>query len=292
MSTQKVNLYINSVYKNKDETNSKLKVVIPTGLLNLQGHDYYTMSVTAFSMYNTFYQLHTDNNSFAVFYKDLSNKITDAGLMNITCIGNPNVYQIRDDLNELLSDLITVDYDKISNTFTYTRVSPVTDNQHKIYIYCYGSGTFMGLDNNVEIEIPVNSLTSDPINVVAHRQLLFSVEGDIQFPQNNLDNSEKMCTPNNVLFVKDIDKHKNELITYENIDANASFQFRLTATETINQFMITVVDQDYNIISDLPNWQMTLQFQKCQDDNTESLLTQIKDYLRYIFLIIANYSNR
>ncbi len=78
-------------------------------------------------------------------------------------------------------------------------------------------------------------------------------------------------------------------MTYDNIDGNNSFEYRITATETINQFVISVTNQDFDFIDDLPDWQLCLQFTKTKEDQTESLLTQIKEYSRYIFLTIANY---
>ena len=292
-STQKVNLYINSKFKKKDETNSRLKIVIPAGLLNLQGSDYYTMSVTGFHMFNTFYQLN-ENKYFLIYHRNTNDNITTGKTAQLTCIGNPNVYQIRDDLIDVIKDFATVTYDKISNTFVFTRTSTQSSNENKLYISCINCGNFLGFDNDVQVEILAGTGTEStyPINVIAHTQLFFNIDGDIQLPQNNLDNSETICTPNSILFYKSIDQDKNKLLAYDNVDGNSSFQFRLTAAETINQFVINVTNQNFEEIEDLPDWQMSLQFQKNQEDNTESLLTQIKEYLRYIFLTIANYVQR
>ena len=291
-STQKVNLYINSKFKKKDETNSRLKIVIPAGLLNLQGSDYYTLSVTGFYMFNNFYQLN-ENKYFYVYHRDTSKNIVGGVFKAFTCIGNPNVYHIKDDLITLLNGYCSVTYDKLTNTFVFVRTSAQSSTQNKLYIYPLNCGNFFGFDNK-EMEILAGTGTEStyPINVIAHTQLFFNIDGDIQLPQNNLDNSETICTPNSILFYKSIDQDKNKLLAYDNVDGNSSFQFRLTAAETINQFVINVTNQNFKEIEDLPDWQMSLQFQKNQEDNTESLLTQIKEYLRYIFLTIANYVQR
>jgi hypothetical protein len=287
--TQKVNLYINSKFKKKDETNSKLKVVIPAGLLNLQGSDYYTLSVNGFYMFNSFYQLNK-NRYFLIYHKDTSGNVTAGQLKELTCLGNPNVYDIRNDLIEILTDIASVTYDKLTNTFIYVRQTEQSNSLYKLYISCINCGNFLGFDNNEQVEVTYDGTESYyPVNVIAHTQLLFNIDGDVQLPQNNLDNTDTICTPNSILFYKSIDQQKNKLLTYDNVDGNSSFQYRLTATETINQFVITVTNQNFEEIDDLPDWQMCLQFQKNQEDNTESLLTQIKEYLRYIFLSIANY---
>jgi len=56
-STAKVNLYINTKFRKADETTSRMKVIIPTGLLNLQDNDFYTLSINGFYMFNNFYQM-------------------------------------------------------------------------------------------------------------------------------------------------------------------------------------------------------------------------------------------
>jgi hypothetical protein len=285
----KVNLYINSKFRKADETTSKMKIVIPAGLLNLQGSDYYTLSINGFYMFNNFYQLN-QNGYFLVFHKNTSGDSYNSYLKQLTCIGNPNVYDIRDNLSTLLQNIATVTCDKTSNKFLFTRTSTQSTNQNILYINAFNCGNFLGFDNDRNIKIEATGTESYyPINVIAHTMLLFNIDGDIQLPQNNLDNSDTICGPNSILFYKHIDQQKNKLLTYDNIDGNNSFEYRITATETINQFVITVTNQDFEVIDDLPDWQLCIQFTKTKEDQTETLLTQIKEYLRYIFLTIANY---
>ena len=47
--TDKINLYINSSYRKKDETTSYLKCIVPSGLIKSYGKDYLTLSVTSSS---------------------------------------------------------------------------------------------------------------------------------------------------------------------------------------------------------------------------------------------------
>ena len=46
--TDKINLYINSRYRKKDETTSYLKCIIPSGLIKSYGKDYLTLFITSF----------------------------------------------------------------------------------------------------------------------------------------------------------------------------------------------------------------------------------------------------
>ncbi len=89
--------------------------------------------------------------------------------------------------------------------------------------------------------------------------------------------------------MKPIDINKNQLIMYDNYDGNASFQYKISQTDTINQINIRITNQDNEEITTLGDWQLTLQWERHDEDITESSLTQIKEYISYIFLIIGTY---
>ena len=296
MQTDKVNLYINSQYT-PDETNSKVTINIPTGLLKLhKENEYFTVSVNGFYCFSTFYQLTNANNRFLLYYKDSSNNIIQPAIGSLNCIGNPNVYNVRDNLNDLLNSVCQVVYDKISNTFVYVRKEPENDEIQlsvgslDMYIKTINCGNFMGLTDGEEIKVTSNGFVSNPINVLAHRQIFFAVDGDLQITENNLNNIQKsVFQPSNILFYKTIDTDANKLLVYDNEDSNSSFQYTVTRIENINNFSISVFNQDGYIIEDMPDWNMCLQFEHHVKDDSVTLLRQIKEYLSYIFLVIGNY---
>ena len=74
--TDKINLYINSSYRKKDETTSYLKCIVPSGLIKSYGKDYLTLSVTSFYCFNTLYQMDETNNEFSLVIRDISNNLT------------------------------------------------------------------------------------------------------------------------------------------------------------------------------------------------------------------------
>ncbi len=86
--TDKINFYFNSSYRKKDETTSYLKCIVPSGLIKSYRKDFLKLSVTSF------YCFSLDN-----------------------CICNPNVYDIRNELNELLNGYVSITYDKIKNLY-------------------------------------------------------------------------------------------------------------------------------------------------------------------------------
>ena len=292
--TNKINLYVNSSYKKTDETTTNLKCIIPSGLLPSYGRDYFTMSITSFYCYNTFYQMDSTNNEFNLIIRDTSNNLTQLFLFSFEdCIGNPNVYNIRDELNSLLNGYISVTYDKIKNLFLFTRTKAHNENNDKIYLKIKTCGTFLGFSkdyNNKEIEITEDGIYSyQPINVIYHRQLLINIDGGIPMNINNLDNRNGVFQPSSIIFMKPLDINRNQLIMYDNYDANSSFQYRISQIENLNQINIRITNQDNEEITTLGDWQLTFQFEQHNEDITERLLTQIKEYISYLFIIIGNY---
>ena len=296
--TDKINLYINSNYRKKDETTSYLKCIVPSGLIKSYGKDYLTLSVTSFYCFNTLYQMDETNNEFSLVIRDTSNNLTQLLFFSLdNCVGNPNVYDIRNELNELLNGNISITYDKIKNLFLFTRTKAQSTTNHKLYLKIKTCGTFLGFSkdyNNKEIEITTDGVFSyQPINVIYHQQLLINIDGDIQLPINNLDNKNSdVLEPSSVLFTKPIDIQKNQLIMYDNGDGNASFQYKISQKDTINQINIRITNQDNEDISTLGDWNLTLQFERHDEDITESILNQIKEYIKYIFIVLGEYITR
>ena len=292
--TNKINLYVNSSNKKTDETTTNLKCVIPSGLLPSYGKDYFTMSITSFYCYKTFYQMDSTNNEFNLIIRDTSDNLTQLLFFSFEdCIGNPNVYNIRDELNTLLNNYCSVTYDKIKNVFLFTRTKAHSTTNHKIFLKIKTCGTFLGFSrdyNNKEIEITEDGIYSyQPINVIYHQQLLINIDGGIPMSINNLDNRNGVFKPSSIFFMKPLDINRHQLIMYDNFDANSSFQDRISQIENLNQINIRITNQDNEEISTLGDWQLTFQFEQHNEDITERLLTQIKEYISYLFIIIGNY---
>jgi len=211
--TDKINLYVNSSYRKKDESTTNLKIIVPSGLIKSYGKDFFTLSITSFYCYNTLYQMDENNSDFYIVIRDISGNVYQYLFYHfVDSVGNPNVYDIRDELNSLLLNYISVTY----------------------------------------------------------------------------KNSD-VLEPTSVLFMKPIDIQRNQLIMYDNWDSNSSFQYKISQKDTINQINIRITNQDNEPIPTLGDWQLTMQLERHDEDITESLLTQIKEYISYLFLIIGTY---
>jgi hypothetical protein len=214
--TDKINLYVNSSYRKSDETTTRLKVIVPSGLIKSYGKDYFTLAITSFYCFNTLYQMDETNSDFIVIVRDASNNIFKHLFFSfVDCVGNPNVYDIQDELNTLLNGYISVTYDKIKNLYLFTRTKAQDESNDKIYLKNKTSANFLGFSKdyiNKEIEITTDGIYSyQPINVIYHQQILINIDGDIQMAINNLDNKNSdILEPSSVLFMKPIDINKNQ----------------------------------------------------------------------------------
>jgi hypothetical protein len=179
--TDKINLYVNSSYRKADETTTNLKVIVPSGLIKSYGKDYFTLSITSFYCFNTLYQMDETNSDFIIIVRDASDNIFKYLYFSfVDCVGNPNVYDIRDELNTLLKDYISVTYDKIKNLFLFTRTKATDASYNKIYLKNKTCGNFLGFTkdyNNKEILITASGVYSyRPINLIYHQQLQVNID--------------------------------------------------------------------------------------------------------------------
>ena len=114
--TDKINLYVNSSYRKKDESTTNLKIIVPSGLIKSYGKDFFTLSIPLFYCYNTLYQMDENNSDFYIVIRDISANVYQYLFYHfVDSVGNPNVYDIRDELNSLLLNYISVTYDKVKN---------------------------------------------------------------------------------------------------------------------------------------------------------------------------------
>ena len=60
-------------------------------------------------------------------------------------------------------------------------------------------------------------------------------------------------------------------------------------TQQINFFSLSILDQDLNLIDDVDDYFLHLQFIKMKKQNTDILLSKLVDYIKDIFLMIGNY---
>jgi hypothetical protein len=295
MYEDKVNVYINSKNRATSETVSNFNIAIPDGLLRLYDkNEYWTLNVNFFSCFNNWYNCMTDfNDKFQLIYHNSSGVQTEVLTFQLK-EGNPDVYDVKTNLNTLLSGHATVGYDKPRNVFMYKRSSIITTNRTKLYLKIITAEDFLGYPKskrNTLIEIPllIDVYSEQPINVVGDEAITITINGDADLEGNTVDNfGSKEFVPSDIIFCQAIDVPPYALIQYNNEDAGDSFQYRLKQIREIKNFSLIVKNQDNEVIPKMTDYLLTLQFVKHKSiDKTASLLEKILDYLKQIFMMIG-----
>lgn len=285
-NNNKINLYVNSKNRRTDETASNFNIIIPDGLLKVNNDEEFELAVISFSCYNTFYHCNNITNKFQIIFRRSDNSVyvtLDYFLTN----GNPNVYDILNNLNSLTSIYFTTSYNRITNKFTFTRVYAQDANYYNMYIKCINSGSFLGLNNNVEFLVTTTSnICLYPVNVVTIKALSIGIDGDISFKYNNMESlNSGVYKCSDLILVKFIDVYKNEMIKYENVDGCESFSYDLGNRDRIKYFTLSVYDQDGNTITDMSDYLIHLQFTIRKKDETKKLLKSVVEYSKENYLV-------
>jgi hypothetical protein len=235
------------------------------------------------------------NDKFQLIYHDSSGVQTEVLTFQLK-EGNPDVYDVKTNLNTLLSGHVTVGYDKPRNVFIFTRSSanPITTNRTKLYLKIINAEDFLGFPISkryllIELPLAVGVYSEQPINVVGDEAITITINGDADLEGNTVDNfGSKDFVPSDIIFCQAIDVPPYALIQYNNEDAGDSFQYRLKQIREIKNFNLIVKNQDNEVIPKMTDYLLTLQFVKHKSiDKTASLLEKILDYLKQIFMMIG-----
>ena len=209
--------------------------------------------------------------------------------------GNPNVNDVRTNLNVLLLNKVVVSYDRIRNKFLYKRTLPITTDNFKMYLRIINSEDFLGFyksERDKLILLPyLNNIYSNSIvNISGDEAIIIKIAGDCILSGNTIDNfGLTTYQPSNIIFMKPIDVASNGLLKYNNEDGGDSFQYRISNIEQITYFELSVHNQDDEFIPNFSDYILLLQFIRhtTEDNKTNSLLETLIDYVKQIYLIIS-----
>lgn len=292
---EKVCVFINSKNRPENEPVSNFNVVIPDALLRLYDKgEYWTLNVNYFSCFNSWYNCQTNfNDQFQLIYYDNQDNINETINLRLT-EGNPDVYDIKNQLNKILKTHVNVNYDKPKNIYIFKRTSIITNDKHKLYLNIINAEDFLGFPKNkrntlIELPLLTDVYSEHPINVIGDEAITISINGDVGLETSTIDNfSTNEYVPSDIIFCQPIDVPPYSLLQYANEDGGDSFQFRLKPIKDIKYFNLKIKNQDNELIPNMTDYILTLQFIKHKTQNkTETLLENILDYLRQMFMMIG-----
>jgi hypothetical protein len=293
----KINIYINSKNRDITEQISNFTVRIPQNLLRLQQGEYFTLNVNGFYCYNSWFNcIDGFNNEFQIIIKNITDEITEIYNYKLND-GNPNVNDVKSNLNSLLLNKINVSYDKQRNKFLFKRTLPVSNQNFKMYLNVINSEDFLGFfksDRNTLILLPYlqNIYSNNIVNILGDEAIIIKISGDCILAGNTVDNfGTETYEPSKIIFMKPIDVPSNGLLKYNNEDGGDSFQYKLANVEQITWFNLTVHNQDDEIIPNFSDYLLLLQFirHKTEEGKLEILLNTLIDYVKQIYLLISHF---
>jgi hypothetical protein len=292
---EKVCVFINSKNRAANEPVSNFNVVIPDALLrSYDKGEYWTLNVNYFSCFNSWYNCQTNfNDQFQLIYYDNQDNINETINLRLT-EGNPDVYDIKNQLNKILKTHVNVNYDKPKNIYIYKRTSIITNDKQKLYLNIINAEDFLGFPKNkrntlIELPLLTDVYSEHPINVIGDEAITISINGDVGLETSTIDNfSTNEYIPSDIIFCQPIDVPPYSLLQYANEDGGDSFQFRLKPIKDIKYFNLKIKNQDNELIPNMTDYILTLQFIKHKTQNkTETLLESILDYLKQMFMMIG-----
>ena len=293
---EKINIYINSKNRDSNEQISNFTVRIPQNLLRLQSGEYFTLNVNGFYCYNSWFNcIDGFNNEFQIIIKNIDNEIVETYYYKLND-GNPNVNDVKSNLNGLLLNKVLVSYDKQRNKFIFKRSLPVSTQNYTMYLNIINSEDFLGFyksDRNINILLPYlqNVFSNNIVNILGDEAIIIKINGDCILAGNTVDNfGTETYEPSNIIFMKPIDVPSNGLLEYNNEDGGDSFHYRLANIEQITWFTLTVHNQDNELIPNFSDYILLLQFirHKTEEGKLEALLNTLIDYVKQIYLLISH----
>jgi hypothetical protein len=280
------NVFLSSKYRpNKTEPAYDFKVYFPPDYISCNNKQTLTINIINFHMPNIMYNINDNNHTFYIITRNKStNNITNTQTVNLTN-GNYNVYELLSHLNILLVGKVLVSYDKIRNTYSF---KDIYNNVNEYINISAPFGKYLGLNNNVEYRLdPITLFESvKPVNMVAYNKIVMNCLGlDYNIGSiENISNDDGFEISNLLFWCSRQDSKYMSELTYNNEDGGDSFNYTLY-NKSVDSLRFVVTDEDYNPITDLPDWTMILQFGVEEQDTNDvvQILDVIRTYLLQIY---------
>ena len=114
------NIFINSANRSKNDKPYDFTVFFDNDEIMVNNNEGVNVNIVSFSLLNSMYNInqYTKNNTFSLVDNALSTSTTFT-----IPYGNYNVYTLMNELNALLSGIITVSYNVATNTYTYKNIT-------------------------------------------------------------------------------------------------------------------------------------------------------------------------
>jgi hypothetical protein len=276
------NIFINSANRSKNDKPYDFTVFFDNDEIMVNNNEGVNVNIVSFSLLNSMYNInqYTKNNTFSLVDNALSTSTTFT-----IPYGNYNVYTLMNELNALLSGIITVSYNVATNTYTYKNITASSYS-----INPFTCSKLLGLTTITSIS-PLGT-TSSYVNMVNYQQVILRCPTMV-FENNSMDNIQDK---NNFISISDIlywinkqDVEPFKMINYKNEDASTLYSYNVV-NRSFSYFNFKLVNEFDEPIYDAPDYLLQMQIIIYDKDNTyfkEAVIQALK-LLNDIYFTILN----
>lgn len=244
------NIFINSANRNKLESCFDFNIFFDNDEIIVRPNEAVNINVVSFSILNSMYNVnqYTNNSSFVLQKNNTSNIV-----INIP-YGNYSVYSLREQLNSLMTGMISVVYNVATNTYTYKNL---TSDDYKLNpINCKRLLGISGLTT-----ITTQGITSQYINMVDYQQIILRCP-TLVFESSSMDNiqdNKNFIAISDILYwVNKQDVEPFKMINYRNEDCSTAYSYNIVNT-SFSSLNFKLVNEFNQPIYDAPDFLLQLQ---------------------------------
>ncbi len=276
------NIFINSANRSNQENNYDFSIYFDNDEIIVKPNEAVNINVVSFSILNSMYNVnqYTNNSSFV-----LQKNNTENIVVNIP-YGNYSVYSLRDQLNLLMTGLISVVYNVATNTYTYKNL---TNDDYKLNpMNCK---RLLGLSTLTTIT--TQGITSSYINMVDYQQVILRCP-TLVFESSSMDNiqdNKNFIAISDILYwVNKQDVEPFKILNYRNEDCSTAYSYNIV-NKSFSSLNFKLVNEFNKPIYDAPDFLLQLQitiFDKNNQTYLRETSIQVVKLLNDIYYALLN----
>lgn len=275
---------------NGGETASHVDVSL-SNALTCADNEYFTINVSSFHMIKSFYAIQNNlNNKFFIILEKQDGTQFDEFVRYIP-EGNYDVRTMLKTLQELCFGMMTVEYDRKLNKFSYTRLELESDGGEEniadfdMYIKPIDSGLVLGIDNNTKKFIDYTPTLSDYfVNISGFASLLINLNG-LSIANNYINHTDEFAISKMIGIIDIASVSAMDSIIYT--DACNTYKYKIN-DKIIKEFAITITNEDGKAFPQMSDYIANVLFEKHVNPvNYESLFSILMERVNDLIFFIT-----
>lgn len=313
MGTRKITSFISSKNRQASEPIYNFSIDYPDGILTCRENEHIELNVLSFDMPNNMYNINSTNDYFQITLDN--GLITDIHIKH----GNYSVKTLLKEFQTIFSqnvipeasilhqffgtyaDVLTIVcvYNETTNTYTFKKEIDLPLGielpiAFSLFFKPKTCGALLGMENNEEVEITANGMTTGLINLIDYNKIIVHTE-NISYYYSNIENlstiSNRQFLSNIIFWKSKADVPPYQLIKYNNEDGGNSFVYKVENRE-INSLILQLKNERGEFLTDAVDYMIVIQYVFYERDDTNRFLKSIDDTIKQFFNAIIFAMNR